>query len=110
MAREPLREEDNRLPLASTIRSLRTELVEAMRQAEGEALRFELGSVELELLVEVQKATSGQGGVRFWVVSLGGERGTTRTGTHRITVSLQPVGKDGRRALVRDDAARPAER
>ena len=41
------------LELASLIRQLRAELNEAMDEAEGERLRFELGPVELSLTVTV---------------------------------------------------------
>ena len=49
------------LELASVVRQLRTELNEAMADAEGERLRFELGPVELSLHVTVgQEAAPGQ--------------------------------------------------
>ena len=48
------------LELASVIRQLRAELNEAMDDAEGERLRFELGPVELSLTVTVGRdATPG---------------------------------------------------
>ena len=48
------------LELASVVRQLRTELNEAMADAEGERLRFELGPVELSLTVTLgREATPG---------------------------------------------------
>jgi Trypsin-co-occurring domain 2 len=50
------------IELAEVIAELRRELQEAMNAGEGEQLRFELGPVELEATVAVEK--SGGGGSR----------------------------------------------
>ncbi|MGH3701282.1 MAG: trypco2 family protein, partial [Pseudonocardiaceae bacterium] len=44
-----------RVELAQVIGQLRQELSAAMREGEGEDLRFELGTVELELTVAVSR-------------------------------------------------------
>ncbi|MCX4906355.1 trypco2 family protein [Streptomyces sp. NBC_00878] len=79
------------IELASVIRDLREELARAIAAAEGEALRFELGSIELELSVALER--SGQAGakVRFWVMESGAEATSSATSTQRISLALQPT-------------------
>jgi hypothetical protein len=50
--------------LASVVRQLRTGLNEAMGDAEGERLRFELGPVELSLMVTVGREATPAAKVR----------------------------------------------
>lgn len=45
----------------------------AMNAGEGEPLRFELGPVELEAAVAVEKGGGANAKVRFWVIELGGD-------------------------------------
>jgi hypothetical protein len=52
------------LELASVLRELRAELNEAMGDAEGERLRFELGPVELSLTVTVGREAAPLPGER----------------------------------------------
>jgi Trypsin-co-occurring domain 2 len=60
------------IELAEVIGELRPELQEAINAGEGEQLRFELGPVELEPTVAVEKGGGGGVKVRFWVLELGG--------------------------------------
>jgi Trypsin-co-occurring domain 2 len=73
--------------LAQVIGQLRRELSAAMRDGEGEDLRFELGPVELELTVAVSKETGPNAKVRFWVVELGAD---AKVASQRITLTLDP--------------------
>ncbi|MFD8979382.1 trypco2 family protein [Streptomyces sp. NPDC059564] len=79
------------IELTSVIRDLREELGRALAAAEGEALRFELGPIELELSVALER--SGQAGakVRFWVVESGAEAAVSAVSTQRISLALQPA-------------------
>ncbi|MFJ4687117.1 trypco2 family protein [Streptomyces sp. NPDC088789] len=92
------------IELAEMVRELRRELGAAMADGVGEAVRFELGPVEIEATVAVERAAEGSGKVRFWVVEAGGGGKDTRSRTQRITLTLQPVavGPDGtpRSALI----------
>ena len=45
----------------------------------------------------------GKGEVKFWVVTIGADGKASRAGTHKIKLSLQPVDKDGREFLIRDE-------
>jgi hypothetical protein len=57
----------------------------------GQTLRFELGPVEVEFLVQVQNQASVDGGIRFWVVSVGGSGSVASQSTHRIKLLLTPL-------------------
>lgn len=91
------------LGLADAVRALRSELATAMQEGRDEALRFELGPVEMEFLLEVQRETGGEAGVKFWVVNLGGKSSVTRGSTHRVTLTLAPKDAAGRAALIDDE-------
>ncbi|MGP3922777.1 trypco2 family protein [Streptomyces sp. 8N616] len=79
------------IELATVIRELREELERAIVAAEGEALRFELGSIELELSVALERAGQAGAKVRFWVVESGADATVSATSTQRITLALQPT-------------------
>jgi hypothetical protein len=54
------------------------------------ALRFELGPVELELTVGVDKEAKPGAKVRFWVVELGAEAKLGSSTTQKIKLTLDP--------------------
>ena len=88
--------------LADAVKALRAELTSAMAEGTDQALRFELGPVEMEFLLEVNREAGGQGGVRFWVVSLGGSGSVAHGSTHRVTLQLVPKTSSGETPLIRD--------
>jgi Trypsin-co-occurring domain 2 len=89
------------LDLADVIKSLREELNEAMVDAAGKVIQFELGPIDLEFQVVVSREAGGSGKIRFWVVELGGEGKMSSASTQVIKLQLTP--KDvvtGRSPLV----------
>ncbi|SHN36222.1 trypco2 family protein [Actinacidiphila paucisporea] len=78
------------IELASVIKDLREELQRAIEAGKGEELRFELGPIELEVSVVVDRSDGGHGKVRFWVVDLGGEHKKDTSNNQRIKLSLTP--------------------
>lgn len=80
----------DRVELAQVIGQLRQELSAAIRDGEGEDLRFELGPVELELAVAVSKEAGPTARVRFWVVELGADGKAASQATQRIKLTLDP--------------------
>lgn len=82
------------IPLASAIRALRAELLEAVRAGEREELRFALGPVELELQVEAAREAGGGAGIKFWVASVGAKGSRSSSTTHTVRLSLTPVRVD----------------
>jgi hypothetical protein len=78
------------IELSDVIADLRAELDAARRAGAGEDLRFELGPVELEVSVAVQKDAGGGAKVKFWVVELGADGKVSSTATQRIKLTLHP--------------------
>jgi hypothetical protein len=62
-----------------------------MLQDPGEGIQFRPGPIELEFLVQVSKEKGADGGIKFWVISIGGSAKATSGTTHRIKVTLNPV-------------------
>ncbi|HEV8274441.1 MAG TPA: trypco2 family protein [Streptosporangiaceae bacterium] len=91
------------IELGEVICELRRELQQAMDAGEGQPLRFELGPVELEATVAVEKGGGGGAKVRFWVIELGGEGKTSQSSTQRIKLALQPRLASGRTPMVAGD-------
>jgi Trypsin-co-occurring domain 2 len=79
------------IELASVIRDLREELERAVVAAEGEALRFELGTIELELSVALERTGHAGAKVRFWVVESGADATVNATSTQLVKLALQPT-------------------
>lgn len=82
--------DQNWVGLADAVRALRAELTAALVEGQDETLRFELGPVEMEFLLEIRKEAGGDAGVRFWVVSLGGKGAVSTGSTHRVKLVLTP--------------------
>ncbi|GHF41632.1 trypco2 family protein [Streptomyces morookaense] len=99
------------IALAELIGQLRTELTEAMHAGQDTDLRFEVGRVELELTVAVDKEAAPGAKVRFWVVELGAEAKRSSNTTQRITLELVPRSTDrpGQSPLI-SGAGLPGER
>ena len=93
-----------RIGLKEALSALRQELSEAILAAPNEWLRFQVDEVTLQFQVEVERTTEGGGGIKFWVVELGGKHAATSTTTHTVTIPLKPVRKDGGPVLTGGDA------
>jgi hypothetical protein len=78
------------LELASVLRELRAELNEAMGDADGDRLRFELGPVELSLTVTVGREATPGAKIRFWVIDAGAEAKVSRESAQEIKLVLTP--------------------
>ena len=78
------------------------ELNEAMDDAEGERLRFELGPVELSLTVTVGREATPGAKIRFWVIEAGADAKISREAVQEIKLVLTPrdmkapLGPDGK--------------
>lgn len=98
------------LALAEVVATLRAELNEAMRAGADEDLLFELGPVELELTIGVDKEAKPGAKVKFWVLELGAETKLGSNSTQRIKLTLDPRhrGKPGRPTISGREA--PNER
>jgi hypothetical protein len=81
--------------LSEVVRALRAELDEAMAAAEGERIQFQANAIELEFQIGVTKSVDGHGGIRFWVLELGGGASLARESIQRVKLSLTPVTAEG---------------
>jgi len=70
--------------LASVVRQLRAELNEALADAQGERLRFELGPVQVSLSVTVDREGGAGAKVRFWVIEAGADARVSREAVQEI--------------------------
>jgi Trypsin-co-occurring domain 2 len=91
------------VPLVEAVRALRREIVEASRVAEDEEVKFRLGPIELEFALELSREAGAEGGLKFWVVSLGGKATQGSATTHTVKLVLTPVGGD---VLIGDRVAK----
>ncbi|MFL6111113.1 MAG: trypco2 family protein [Catenulispora sp.] len=78
------------IELGSVIKDLRAELEEAIVAGADSALRFELGPIELEVSVALERSGGGQAKVRFWVMDLGADAKTDASSTQKVKLTLTP--------------------
>ena len=81
--------------LREALKALRTELKESIQESLQEDIRFEIGKIEMEFQIEIDRSTEGSGGVRFWVIELGGKRTSASSTSHTIKIPLQPLTRSG---------------
>jgi hypothetical protein len=93
----------NKVGLRETLEALRVELSKSILASEGEQIRFEVGNIELEVQFVVEQSKEGKGGLKFWVVEMGGGVTNKDTITHKIKIPLKPIGKDGKPVLTGSD-------
>ncbi|RKN04616.1 trypco2 family protein [Streptomyces radicis] len=98
------------IELAKVIEELRNELDAAITAGAGQAVRFEVGPIELEVEVVITREAGAGSKVRFWVVDAEGQGKVSRAATQRVKLTLEPrVAASGRRPEV-SGAAVPGER
>lgn len=85
----------SRIGLEETIAALRQGLMASILASQGEELRFEVGQVMVEFHVEVERSKDAKGGIKFWVVELGGSGGAKDKAIHKVTIPLKPIQRDG---------------
>ncbi|MFZ9740020.1 MAG: trypco2 family protein [Prochlorotrichaceae cyanobacterium] len=96
------------IPIAQAIKAIRQEITTAVKQGADEAVKFDLGDIELEFQVEISQGHSGSGGgsagfnVGVVAVELSGEGGVERskTTTHTVKLTLKPVTSQGGKVQV----------
>jgi hypothetical protein len=94
---------DTKITLSQAIRELRTQIEESAKGGQGATIRFVPKSVEVELSIEFSVEKEASGGVKlFSLIDLSGKAGSTSSSAHKVTLTLEPVGADGKPALIRD--------
>lgn len=89
--------------LSDAIAALRRELNTARTAGKDDNLRFGLGPVEMEFLLEVKREGGGEAGVRIGVVTIGAKGGVSKASTHRVKLVLNPQDRHGRPAEIADE-------
>jgi Trypsin-co-occurring domain 2 len=90
-----------RIGLAETVAALRAELAAAVAAGADEEIQFPVGPVQLEFHVGVTRSADAKGGLRFWVLELGGGGSRATETIQKLTITLEsPVDASGERVHV----------
>ncbi len=81
--------------LTEVVHALRAELEEAMSGRGDSALSFTATKIELEFKVGVQRTAEGRGGIRFWVLELGGRTARMAEEVQTVKLTLDPILASG---------------
>lgn len=77
--------------LADAIRALREALVQAMWDGQNSTVRFHVDPVELTVHVGVTRAAKGAAGVKWHILTAGGERSRESEAIQTLKIRLTPV-------------------
>ena len=92
------------IELSAAVRAIREQLVLASVAGAGEAIRFEVGPIDMEFTVELTREAGAKGGVRAWVVNAEADARATRGSTHKVSFRLTPKDAATGRDLEIGDA------
>jgi hypothetical protein len=81
---------DGWVNLSVAIAALRRDLTEAWEDGRDKRVRFKVEPVELTLEVGVTKKGTGQAGVKWHILTLGGERSRENANTQTLRLKLKP--------------------
>jgi hypothetical protein len=85
----------NKIGLSEMVLALRQELLTAQREGEAKDLKFKVEDIDLEVEVMTTKEGSGKGSIKFWVCDAEANASFSQAKTHRLTLRLKPLGKNG---------------
>ncbi|MEW2403466.1 trypco2 family protein [Streptomyces sp. NPDC046862] len=77
--------------LADAVEAIRDQLLEAAGRGESKGIKFEVGPITLEFLVELRRDFGGRAGVRAWVLSGEASAAATSMRTHKVSLTLTPT-------------------
>lgn len=100
------------IELSELLRTVRLQISDAMQEADGRSLQFELEKVELELTVEVEKKGEGSAGINIWVVSIGAKGEYTSSTSHTFKFTMKPINNnstDNRVLVANEKPADPSQ-
>jgi Trypsin-co-occurring domain 2 len=83
--------QDGLVGLPEAIESLRADLTLAWRNGLADTVRFKAETVELTLQLGVTRTGKGSAGVKWHVLTLGGERSREVTATQTLRLVLAPL-------------------
>lgn len=90
---------DGWVDLSDAVAALRRDLAAAWQEGRGKRVRFKLEPVDLTLQAGVTRSGKGEAGVKWHVLTLGGEKSKETTVTQTLHLRLSPVyyGDDDKR-------------
>jgi hypothetical protein len=103
---------DSSVGLSDAIGALRRELTDAWWDGQHERVRFKVEPVELTVQVGVTKTGTGEAGVKWHILTIGGSKSKETSATQTLRLRLAPVFYDGDgKRLRREDqlVSGPAE-
>jgi hypothetical protein len=83
-------QDDKRIGLAELIGNLRRELIKAQQQSNGEAIRFLVEEVEVEVQVTSSKEATSGAEVEFWVVNAKADGKISTEAVQTLRLKLKP--------------------
>ncbi len=87
--------------LVEAIEAVRAELTRAVAENADKEIQFPVDKVDLEFHVGVTRTADATGGIRFWVIELGGRASHESESVHTVKVSLgAPVDVQGKTIKV----------
>jgi len=93
---KPMSETSDAVDLADAITALRESLVRAMWDGKNSRVRFRIEPVDLTVQVGVTRTGKGSAGVKWHVLTIGGERSRESEVTQTLRLQLAPVLYDDR--------------
>ncbi|POX52825.1 trypco2 family protein [Streptomyces sp. Ru72] len=91
------------IELAAAVRAIRDGLMQAAAAGAGEAVRFEVGPIQMEFTVELRREAGAKGGVKAWVVNADADAKASQGRTHRIAFTLTAKDAAGGNLEVGND-------
>ncbi|MCI5137158.1 MAG: hypothetical protein D3922_01790 [Candidatus Electrothrix sp. AR1] len=82
-------ERNEKLELAAMIKALRSELVKAQQEGEGEEIRFTIEDVELEVQVAAERQFKGGVAAKFYVLTSKVDGSKTDRVTQKLKLKLK---------------------
>jgi hypothetical protein len=88
---------DGWVDLSSAIEALRRDLATAWWYGRDKTVRFKIEPVELTVQAAVTRKGTGQAGVKWHILTIGGEKSRENSVTQTLKLKLTPVlhGQDG---------------
>jgi hypothetical protein len=98
---------DSGIPVADLVNAVRAELERAAVEAREHQLQFEVTDVQLEVEVATTGTRTAEGGLKLWVVTIGGKGSKENAATHKVTLNMSAVTADGTKFRVSDVSEQP---
>jgi hypothetical protein len=100
-------EPEQGIPLADLVDAIRGELETAALNARDQQLQFEVKDIQLEVEITTTGTREGGGGLKIYVLTLGGKASKSNASSQKVTLNLSAVTPDGSKFKVSDLSSEP---